>query len=122
MFLFTNILPDGCFIVPHRTDAIASGPEMQPCHAFLIQQLAMDFDGTFAFQKSDRVGDTVLGRNAQTQMNVIRHGMTFEQFYSPLLAQLPKYPTNFPAHFAEKDFVPILRDEYDMELTVPFDM
>jgi hypothetical protein len=34
VFWFTKILPDGGFIVPHRTDAIASGPEMQPVMRF----------------------------------------------------------------------------------------
>ena len=82
----------------------------------------MDLDGTLPFQESNRVRDTVLGRNAQTEMNVVRHGMTIEQFHALLLAQLPKYPTDLPAHFALKDFVPILRNEYNMELTVPFDM
>jgi hypothetical protein len=95
---------------------------MQASHPFLVQQLSMDSDGAFAFQKSYRVGNTIFGRNAQTQMNVIRTCIPVEQFDPFLLTQLPKYVTNFTAHLAVKDFLPILRDEYNVELTVPFYM
>ena len=79
-------------------------------------------DRAFPFQEPHRGRNTVPGRNTQTQMNVVRHRMTVEEFHSQLLAQLPKYAAYFLAHLAIKDFLPVLRNEYNMELTVPFDM
>ena len=92
---------------------------MKTRHAFVAQQITVDFDGTFPLEKSYRVRNTIFGGNAQTQMNVIGHGTPFEQGYSFLLTQGPQYLANFPAHFAVKHFLPILRDEYDMKLTFP---
>jgi hypothetical protein len=51
LLLFLNILPDGSLVIPHGTDAIASGPNMQAGHPFLVQQLTMDSDSTFAFHE-----------------------------------------------------------------------
>ncbi len=118
--LFPNILTNDGFIVSDCAYTIAFGLKVQPRHSFVFHQLMMDFDGTFPLQKSYRVLNTVFGRNAQTQVYLIRHRMPFEQFRSFLHTQFPKNPSDFPAHSAIKYFLSILRDKYNMILTFPF--
>lgn len=81
----------------------------------------MDTDGTsFPFQEPYRVRNTILRRNAQTQVNVIRHCVAFEQIYAFLLPQLPKSLSDFPAQFSVKHVLSGLRDKYYLERAVPF--
>jgi hypothetical protein len=122
VFLLANILAHSGFVVPDRTDTIASGPKMEASHPFLVQHVTVDLDRAFPFQESHCIRNTVPGRNTQTQMNMVRHRMAFEEFHSQLVTQLPKYWPDLLTHLAIEDFLPVLRNEYDMELAVPFDM
>jgi hypothetical protein len=65
-------------------------PKNATGHPMFMQQFPMDPNRTLSFQKSYRVRNTVLGRDAQAQMNVIAHRMPFQQLDPFLLAQIPQ--------------------------------
>src|SRR6516162_7105273 len=76
----------------------------------------------FPFQKSDRVGNAVLRRDSQAQVDMIGHPMPLQQLDSFLLAQVPQDPTDACTQLAVQDLSPVLRDEHHMVLAVPPNM
>ena len=63
---------------------------MQPGHPTLVQQFPIYPRRTPAYQKTNRVRNTVLRRDARAQVNVVVHRMPFQQLYPFLLMQLPQ--------------------------------
>lgn len=55
------------------------------------ETLTMDLNGSLALQEPDGIHPVLLGRNAQTQVDVVGHRMTFQQFNVPLTARLSKH-------------------------------
>ena len=77
LFLVSNVPPYSVFVQTHGADTIAGGPKMQTRHPAMSQQFAVDTHGTLALQKADRMGDTVLGRDAQTQDSQTRYRLYY---------------------------------------------
>ncbi len=122
VFLLSDVAPDRFFIIANRTSTIAFGPKVQARHPFLAQQLSMDPYRTLPFQISDYMRYTILGWNAQAEVNVIRHRFPCLQFHPFLLAQLSNYRAHFGSQLAVKYFSTIFRDKHDMVFAIPFDM
>jgi hypothetical protein len=59
----------------------------------------MDAYRAFTFQKTDQLGNAVLRRNTQAQVDVVGHRMPIKQIHALLLAQIPHYLTNVFANF-----------------------
>src|SRR5499433_1978673 len=122
LFLLPDVLPDLGLIQPHRTHTVANGPKVQARHPAFLQQFAMNPHGTFPFQTPQRVGDAVLGRDTQTQMDMIGHAVSFHQLYAALAAQVSQDPTNLPPQFPVEDTLAVLWDDDDVILAFPPDM
>ena len=66
-----------------------------------------------------RVRDTLFRWYAQTQMDMVRHRMTFEQLNPFLPTQIPdNRPDLFPEFPVDRP-LPVLRYKYDVIFTVP---
>ena len=68
------------------------------------------------------IGYAILGRNAQAQMHMIRHGVPFDQLEIKLIAKLPQDAANIVPKRAEDCFLPIFRYDDHMVAAIPFDM
>ncbi len=89
VLLVADVLAPHLLIEPHRADAVAPRPEVEPSKVLLATEvLAMDPDGGFPLQKAHGVGNAELGRDAQAQMHVVGHGMALHQLNPFLVAQL----------------------------------
>lgn len=66
------------------------------------KKITMNPNRTLALQESDRVGHAVLGRDAQTHVDVICHQMPFRQFHTHLPTELPQDRSNPQAKLAIK--------------------
>jgi hypothetical protein len=69
----------------------------------------MDPNGTLAFQESDCMSHAVLGRDAQAQVDMVRHRMPFQQLDSSLSAQIPKDWADLMPQPSVEDFPAVLR-------------
>ncbi len=109
------------FLVPtDRADTVPSRPEASAKQsASCLQDVTVDSDRTFPFQKPNCVRNTVLRGNAQQHMNVVRHGLPFQKLDTTLLTQLSKYLPNTLANLPIKDFSAILRDDHHLVLAFP---
>jgi hypothetical protein len=91
LLLIPDVLSDDGFIEPDGTHAVPSGPEMEPCEgAHTPQIFAVNADRRFSFQPADRIGHTVLRRNAHTEVHMIRHRMAFDQLDAHLVTEFPE--------------------------------
>jgi hypothetical protein len=93
-FLLADVLPSLRLIQPDRTHTVPYGPEVPPGHPSLLQQFAMTAHGTLPFQLPQRVRHAVLGRNAQTPMEMIGHTVSFDQLNSFLPTPLAQNRAN----------------------------
>jgi hypothetical protein len=84
--------------------------------------LAVDPDPRFAFQKAYRVRHAILRTNAQTQMNVIGHCMTFHDLHPLSLTQLSQNPPDLLSQTPVYRAPTILWHEHTMILAVLFHM
>src|SRR5687768_1307490 len=90
LLLIADVLPDDCFIKADGTHTVSPRPEMQPCEVACPPKVfAMNTDSGFPFQPPYRIRHTILRRNAQTQMHMVRHGMPLDQFDTHLIAEFP---------------------------------
>ena len=55
-------------------------------------------------------------------MNMVGHQVPFLDFALLLLRQVAKHPAELPAQLPVDRFLPILRDEHDVVLTLPLRM
>jgi len=62
---------------------------MQSGHPTLVQQFPMYPHCTFALQKTYHIRHTLLRRDAQAQVDMIAHHMSFQQPDPLLFAQIP---------------------------------
>ena len=109
------------FLVPtDRADTVPSRPKASAKQsASCPQDVTVDSDRTFPFQKPNCVRNTVFWGNVQQHMNVVRHGLPFQKLDTTLLTQLSKYLPNTLANLPIKDFSAILRDDHNMILAFP---
>src|SRR5262249_36465732 len=73
--LRTDVLPHRLLVPTDGADPVPRRPEMQPRHAAWLEQLAVDTHRTLTFQEAHRVRHAVLRWDAQTQVDVVGHGM-----------------------------------------------
>ena len=91
LLLIPDVLSNDGFIEPDGTHAVPSGPEMEPCEgAHTPQIFAVNADRRFSFQPADRIGHTVLRRNAHTEVHMIRHRMAFDPLDAHLVTEFPE--------------------------------
>ena len=95
---------------------------MQPAHTTVTQQLAMNPDGTLPFQKSDRMRNTVHGRNAQAQVNMIGKAMPFQQLDPTLTTQVSQNGADPVSQLAIENLLAILGNKHHMVLAFPPNM
>ena len=79
-------------------------------------------DRRLALEKTHRVRDAELRQNAKTQMDVIGHRMSLNQFHSMLATQLPQHLPNVAAQRPVQAPLAILGNEYDVIFAVPSHM
>src|SRR3954451_16507349 len=84
-----------------------------------MQQLPMDTDGALALQEADRVRHAVLGRDAQAQVDVVRHRMPLHQLDPSLTAQLSQDHPDLTPKPSVEDLPAVLRYDHDVVLAVP---
>ncbi len=117
------LLPDvpthGGFVTAHRAHPVPGCPKVQPSHPSLMQQLTMDTHRTLAFQKTYRVRHTVLGRDAQAQVNMVAHRMPFQQLNPLLLTQIPQDCANRCPQLSLDHFPSVFRNEDHVILAFP---
>ena len=90
LFLLPDVLSYSLLVKANRTHTVPLLPKMQARHTTFFQQFSVDAYRTLPFQKTDRVRYAVLGRDAHTQVDVVRLRVAFYQFYSSLLTKLSK--------------------------------
>ncbi len=81
LFLLPDVLSYSLLVKANRTHTVPLRPKMQARHTTFFQQFSVDAYRTLPFQKTDRVRYAVLGRDAHTQVDVVRLRVAFYQFY-----------------------------------------
>ena len=72
--LVPNVRFDHLLIISDRTHAIPSGPQVEPTEISLLPKIpTVNLDDRLALDEADRVRNAEFCRNAETQVNVIRH-------------------------------------------------
>jgi hypothetical protein len=123
LFLIPDILADHLLIEPNGADTVAPCPEMETGEISLTtQQFSVDANRRLALEKANRIGHTELRRNAQTQMDMIRHRMAFHQLDTMLLTQLAQYHPDTAAKLTIQHAAPVLGHEHYVRLAVPSHM
>jgi hypothetical protein len=84
-----------------------------------LQQLAVDSNGTFAFQIPYCRGYAVFRRNAQEHMNMIWHRLTFFQFYAFLPTPIAQDLSDFPSEGSIDCFSTIFWQNHHMIRAFP---
>ena len=118
-FLFANVFSYGLFIQSHCADTVSPALEMQPRNSLISKNLPVDSHGTFSFDEPYRKGHTILRRDAETHVYVVRHQMPFHHLYASLPAQIPYHFSHVLAHFAVQLPLPILRYDHHVVFTIP---
>jgi len=119
-FLIADVGSDGRLVQAHRAHAVPARPEVEACEIALpAQELTMNPHRRLPLQKSDRVGNAVLGRYAQAQVNVVGQSVTLDQFDLMLTTQFANYLPDLSPQLAEEHLLPVFRNEHQMVLAVP---
>src|SRR5271170_7172738 len=79
----------------------------------------MDANSTLPFQEPDCVRHAVLGRNAQAQVDMVGHRMTFHQLDSTLTTQFAQDRANLSPQPSIEDFSAVLGYDHYMVLALP---
>ena len=79
----------------------------------------MDANSTLPFQEPDCVRHAVCGRNAQAQVDMIGHRMTFHQLDSTLTTQLAQDRPNLSPQPSLEDYSAVCRYDHYMVLALP---
>jgi hypothetical protein len=106
------------FIQPDGADTVRSCPEVQSRHPTFTQQLSMDPNRAFPFQKPSGICHAVLGRDAQAQVHMVGHRVLFHQLHSTLTAQFASDYSNLPSQPSAEDFLPVLRYNCQVVLAI----
>jgi len=119
MLLVPDVLSHGLFISTDCADPVSARPKVQSRHPTLMQQLAMNTNGTLAFDEPDDVRHRILWRNLHAQMDVINHHMAFQNFHFLLLTKIPKNLTNPTSQFTVDHFSAIPRNKHNVIFALP---
>ena len=120
MLLVSDIFSDLFFIKAYCTDAVAACPKgTSSHHSDTFASKTHHLGCTLSFQKADGMRYSILGRNRNTKVNMIRHRVPFYNLNSldssPLLDRIDDDLSLGPI----KLFSAILGDPNDMVLTIP---
>ena len=96
--LRANVFTHCRLVQPYGTDAIPSGPKIQPHEITLASELLVNQDRRFAFQLPHRVRHTVLRWHTQTHVHMIGHHMPLHQFDPKPPTQFLEYLPHFSAY------------------------
>jgi hypothetical protein len=119
-FLVADVFAYRLFIQSYRANAVSSRPEMQTRKVPLSTQiLAMNSDSGFAFEESDRIGNTEFGRNTQKQVYMVSHRVTFDQRHLVLFAQRSYNLADVFAQGTENYLFAVFRRKDYVVLAVP---
>lgn len=123
MFLVSDIFSDDLFVQSDRANAIPSCPKTITGQILGSTKASpMDQNRRLAFQLPNCMGHTILGWDSQTQVDVIRHSMAFDQVdFEPPTKFLQYFPNLFPDPF-RKGLFPVLWDKHDVVSAVPSNM
>ena len=110
-----DIRPNHSLIQTHRGHKISPRPEILPGEV----PLPGDLDRTLTLDLAHHVRNRILRRNADTHMNVVAHQVTFYYFRFLVPGKLMKYLSKMPLERTKNLFLPPLRDEHDVILTIP---
>ncbi len=119
LFLLSDIAPYFRLIKTDRANAVPFRPEVQSRQTSPLQYLALNPHRTFAFQKTNRVRDAELRRNAQTHMNMVRHAVPFQNFDATLPTQLTQQRTDALTQSTENRPTSKFRDDHNVILALP---
>ena len=101
----------GLFISAYCAYPVALGPEMQPVHPTLVQQLTANPNRTLALNKRDDERHRIFRRSFQAQVDVVGHCMPFEYLHVFLLTKLAKNSSDGTSELAVDNLPLILRNE-----------
>src|SRR5467141_1412870 len=82
----------------------------------------MDPDGRLALQKTDSIRHTIFRGNAQTQVDMIGHGVALYQLNALLLAQFAQHRPNTPSELPIDHTASVLWDKNYVILAIPSDV
>jgi len=123
MLLFLNVLPDLLLLEADRGYRVASGPEVLAREVSdLAGELTGNRNGALAFQKPDYRGHGVLGRDGNEHMDVVRHGVAFENLTLLLLGQSVEDGSNSLANGPKEHFSSSFWDKHHVIFAIPFAM
>ena len=121
--LISNVCPDHLFIESNRGHKVTSGPEILTCEILGLPGKSSCYRyRTLPFDIANHILYRVLRRNANTDMHVIQHQMTFHNLTFLLFRQLPQYLTKMLADRSKYHFLTPLRNKYHMIFAIPFRM
>ena len=118
-FLLSDIFSHIPFITAYCAYPISCRPKMQSRHSSFLQQLPVYSYCTLPFQESYRVCNAIFWRDAQTQMHMVIHRMTFQQPYALLLTQVLQNLAYCCSEFPKYYLLPIFRYKYYVILALP---
>src|SRR5262245_33429834 len=111
LLLVADICADDLLVQSDSADTGASRPVMSPGKMPLApSKLPMHPDRRLAFEPSSGVSHPVCGRNTETQMPMIGHGVALDEFDALLLAQLPDDSPNAAAKLPRVNTASLLWD------------
>src|ERR1044071_5978580 len=100
----------------YRRRAASSTP------TFVPQICAVNADRRFPFQPADRIGHTVLRRDAHTEVHMIRHRMPFDQLDVHLGTEFPQNLTDVFPECAKDCLLAIFWYDDNVVSAIPPDM
>lgn len=118
-----DIFSNPFFVPTDRAHTISARPKTpsEQC-PFRLQHLPVNSYRALSLQKPNRMGDTVLRRNTQQHVHVIRHHLPFQQFDPPLPTKLPDDLSNLLPDSPVQNFPSVFRDDHHMILAFPLYM
>src|SRR6516162_11825960 len=119
LLLMLDIGANLLFLKTHRGHCIPSCPEAFPIKVALSStKLARNGNGTLTLDIPNHLGNGVLRRNPDQQVDMVLHHMPFHDGTPPLSRQLMQHrPKKFP-NLAVLGFLPPLRDKHNMVFTI----
>src|SRR5882724_6038495 len=116
----SDVRPHNLFIQPYRGHKITSRPKILAREIPGLTRESPGYaNGTLAFDKSHYITHRVLGRNADTHVNVIGHQMALHNLAFLLLRQLMQHASKVLAHRSKYRLLSPFRDKYHVVFAVP---
>jgi len=119
-FLLLDVFPNGSFILAYRGNIITPCPEtLTPEVPPSGYEIPSNVNGTFALHIPHHLRNSILRRNGNQHMHMIRPQMTFFHTAFSLTDQLSENLSQILAKLSIQHFPPIFRNPYHMILALP---